>query len=295
MSYIKRESPIVQDLPILFNKDGAQYPRSVVVNGSDVAVDASGNKVIPAGSFVVQVGNSFATRFLARSVVTAAFTTGAATGTVALPYNTFKAGDTVHLVEPFTTITIGGTFLATERVKATIGGYVVTPVTGSTVNATIAATVAAAINNDPSINALVRAVTSGAVIYLYGKDGVTAHTVTTAARNAADSGASAAGTSTAADATLVISNTALGVISSVSTAGVITLTANSGVAAPVGARIGVPFTRLLGVFEHSIDFNTLPSKDIAPCLGCDTGIYTVNLPYVDEDIQRRLTRFVFYR
>ena len=292
MSYIKRESPIVQDLPILFNKDGAQYPRSVVVSATDVAADASGNKIIPAGSFVTKTGS--VARFLARSTVTAAFTTGAATGTVAAPFNTFKVGDALYLVEPFTTVTIGGTFLSTERVKVTIGGYAVTPVTGSTVNATIATTVAAAINADPNQSALVRAIASGAVIYLYGKDGVTAHTTTTAARNAADSGASAAGTSTAADATLVYSNTALGTISSVSTAGVITLAANSAVAAPVGARVGVRFTELLGVFEHSIDFNTLPSKDIAPVFGCDTGIYTVNLPYVDEDIKRRLNRFVFY-
>lgn len=292
MSYIKRENPIVQDLPILFNKDGAQYPRSVVVNGTDIAADTSGNKIVPAGSFVTKTGS--VARFLARSTVTAAFTTGAATGTVAAPFNTFKVGDSLYLVEPFTTVTIGGTFLSTERVKVTIGGYAVTPVTGSTVNATIATTVAAAINADPNQSALVRAIASGAVIYLYGKDGVTAHTTTTAARNAADSGASAAGTSTAADATLVYSNTALGTILTVSTAGVITLAANSAVAAPVGARVGVRFGELLGVFEHSIDFNTLPSKDIAPVFGCDTGIYTVNLPYVDEDIKRRLNRFVFY-
>ena len=292
MSYIKRENPIVQDLPILFNKDGAQYPRSVVVSGADVAADANGNKIIPAGSFVTKTGS--VARFLARSTVTVAFTTGAATGTVAAPFNTFKAGDALYLVEPFATVTIGGTYLATERVKVTIGGYAVTPVTGSTVNATIASTVAAAINADPNQSVLVKAIASGAVIYIYGKDGVTAHTLTTAARNAADSGASAAGTSTASDANLVYSNTALGTISSVSTAGVITLGANSAVAAPIGARVGVRFGELLGVFEHSIDFNTLPSKDIAPVFGCDTGIYTVNLPYVDEDIKRRLNRFVFY-
>lgn len=292
MSYIKRESPVIQDLPILFNKDGAQYPRSVVVSGTDVSVDANGNKIIPAGSFVVQTGS--VSRFLARSTVTVAFGTGAATGTVAAPFNTFKAGDALYLVEPFTTITIGGTYLATEIVKTTIGGYVLNVVAGSTVNATIAATVAAAINGNANLFALVRAVASGAVVYLYGKDGVTAHTVTTAARNAADTLASAAGTSTAADATLVISNTALGTVLTVSTAGIVTLTANSAIAAPVGAKVGVRFSTLLGVFEHSIDFNTVPSKDIAPCLGCDTGIYTVNLPYVDEDIKRRLNRFVFY-
>ena len=294
MAYIKRESPYVQDLPILFNKDGAQYPRSVVVNGVDVASAADGTKVIPAGSFVVQLGNGAAARFLARSTVTVAFTTAGAIGTVAMPYNTFKVGDSVSLVEPYGVITIGGTFLATERVKVTIAGYAVTPVVGSTVNSVIASTVAAAINNDPSINQLVRAIATGSVVYLYGKDGITAHTVTTAARNAADSLASAAGTSTANAATLTVSNTPLGTILSVSTAGVITFTANAGVDAPVGARIGVRFSRLLGVFEHGIDFNTLPSKDIAPCLGCDTGIYTVNLPYVDEDIRRRLPRFVFY-
>ena len=292
MSYIKREDPIVQDLPILFNQDGAQYPRSVVVNGTDIAADASGNKIVPAGSFVTLTGG--VARFLARSLVTAAFTTGATTGTVALPYNTYKAGDALYLVEPYGTVTLGGTYLATEIVKVTIGGYVLNTVTGSTVNATIAATVAAAINADPNISALVNAIASGAVINLYGKDGITAHTTTTAARNAADSGASAAGTSTAGASTLTISNTPLGTIVSVSTTGVITLSANAGVAAPVGARVGVRFGALIGVYTHSIDFNTRPSLDIAPCLGCDTGIYTVNLPYVDEDIKRRLNRFVFY-
>lgn len=292
MSYIKREAVLTQDLPILFNQDGAQYPRSVVVSGDDIAADSNGNKIVPAGSFVTLTGST--ARFLARSTVTAAFTTGAATGTVAAPFNTFKVGDSVYLVEPFSTVTIGGTYLATERVKVTIGGYAVTPVTGSTVNATIAATVAAAINADPNQSALVKAVASGAVIYIYGKDGTTAHTLTTAARNAADSGASASGTSTAADSALVYSNTALGTITAVSTAGVITLAANSAVAAPVGARIGVRFGSLIGVYTHSIDFLAKPSMDIAPCFGCDTGIYTVNLPYVDEDIKRRLNRFVFY-
>lgn len=292
MSYIKRENVVVQDLPILFNQDGAQYPRSVVVAANDVAAAADGSKIIPAGSFVTLTGTT--ARFLARSTVTAAFTTSTTTGTVAAPFNTFKVGDALYIVEPFGTVTIGGTYLATERVKVTIGGYAVTPVTGSTVNATIAATVAAAINADPNQSALVKAIASGAVIYLYGKDGITAHSLTTAARNAADSGASASGTSTASASTLTISNTPLGTIASVSTAGVITLGANSGVDAPIGARIGVRFGSLIGVYTHSIDFIAKPSVDIAPCLGCDSGIYTVNLPYVDEDIKRRLNRFVFY-
>jgi Mu-like prophage tail sheath protein gpL len=292
MSYIKRENVVVQDLPILFNQDGAQYPRSVVVDAGDIAAAADGSKIVPAGSFVTLTGST--ARFLARSTVTAAFTTGAATGTVASPFNTFKVGDALYIVEPYGTVTLGGTYLSTEIVKVTIGGYVLNTVTGSTTNATIATTVAAAINADPNISALVKAIASGAVIYLYGKDDVTAHTTTTAARNAADDGASASGTSTANASTLTISNTALGTILSVSTAGVITLGANAAVAAPVGARVGVRFGSLIGVYTHSIDFIAKPSVDIAPCLGCDTGIYTVNLPYVDEDIKRRLNRFVFY-
>ena len=292
MAYIKRETPFVQDLPILFNQDGAQYPRSVIVNASDVSAASDGTKVIPAGSFVVQTGN--ASRFLARSVVTSGFSTAATVGTVGLPFNTYKVGDSLYLVEPFSSVVISGTFLTTESVKVTVGGYAVTPVTGSTVNATIAITVAAAINADPNQSALVRAIALGAVVYLYGKDGVTAHTLTTAARNAGDTAASVAGVSTASSATLLVSNVVIGVISSVSLAGVITLAANSGLDVPVGARVGVRFGSLLGVYTHSIDFLTRPSKDIAPCLGCDSGIYTVNLPYVDEDVRRRLPRFVFY-
>lgn len=292
MSYIKRETPYVQDLPILFNQDGAQYPRSVVVSGTDIASDAKGYKIVPAGSFVVQTGN--VTRFLARSLVTSPFSVSTMVGTVALPYNTFKTGDSLYIVEPYGSVVLSGTFLSTETVKVTIDGYSVLVVTGSTINTVIAATVANTINNDPNISGLVKAVAMGAIVYLYGKDGSTARTLTSAARNADDTGASVAGVSTASGSTLTISNTVIGIIAFVSVTGVITLTANSGLDVPVGARIGVRFTNLLGVYCHGIDFMAKPSVDIAPCFGCDTGIYTVNLPYVDEDIKRRLNRFVFY-
>ena len=292
MAYVRRETPIVQDLPILFNMDGAQYPFNVNVFGSDIAPDANGKQIVPAGSFVTLTGGY--ARFLARSIVASAFSTGSPNGQLSLPYNTFKAGDTLYSVEPFGSITIGGTYLASETVSVTISGFNIVVTTGSTDNPTIAATVAAAINADPILGSLVQAIASSAVIYIIGKDGHTAQTLVSAGRNAGNTGASAAGTSTVSASTLQVNTTPLGVIASVDVLGNVTLTGNAAFNLPVGARVGVPFGQLIGVYCHSIDFYTFPSLDIAPCFGNHTGIYTCNLPYIDEDIKRRLNRFVFY-
>ena len=288
MAYVLREAPIVQDLPIFYNLNGAVYRYSCQLSASDIQADATGLKFVQAGMFVCKQGNT--ERFLPRANVTGAFSTGSPTGTLGATWEVFKPADQLFLNEPFGFITLGGTYLATEIVKTTIGGYVLDTVTGSTINTAIAVTVAASINANPAQSSLVRAVASGVLVFFYGKDGITPHTTTTAARNAADSAGSVAGTSTANAATLVVSNTAVGTILSISNTGVVTLTGNAGLAVPVGGKVGIRFVEVLGLYGHSVDFSTKPSIDVAPCDGVDSGVYETNLPYIDEDLKRRFPR-----
>lgn len=290
MAYIKREAVIAQDKPIFYNLNHHKTPYTVDVYGTDILADENGDKQLPPGMFVVKIAE--VARFLARSTVATAFSTSSTSGKLNTPFQTFKVNDVLHLVEPFGTIALGGTYLNTEIVKVTIGGYVLNVVTGSTDNAVIGNTVAAAINANPSIYALVRAISDNAgTIYLYGRDGITAHTLVVAARNAADSGASAAGTATASASTLTVSNTAIGTITAIATDGTVTLAANAGINVPVGARVGVRFTQALGLYGHSIDFKVKPVNTIAPVVEA-TGVYETNLPYIDEDLRRRFPQLL---
>jgi len=287
MAYVSRQSVFVQDLPILRSSEGLRTPYNAYMTDQYISLNADNRKAIPAGMFVVRSGT--VDRYLPRARATAAFSTGATTGTIT-PYNIFAVGEVLTTVFPYGSVTIGGTYLATERVAITVGTRRVSTVTGSTVNATIATTVAAALNNDPIVSKLVSTVVSGAVLHFYSKDGVTGHALVAEARNAADSGASAAGTATASGSNLAIGT--VGTIASIASAtGVITLTANAGVNVPIGGIVGINFGRLIGVDIRSRDFTDVPNNLFAPYY--EGSVYEGNLPYIDEQIKLELNGMQF--
>jgi len=289
MAYIYRETVIAQDLPIFFNLNHHITSTTVNLEAIDFLADANGDKSVQAGMFVIkESATSTRGRLLPRTRLATASSTSAATATLGATWQTFKPNDVLFVTAPYTTITIGGTYLATEIVKVTIDGIVNNVVTGSTTNSIIATTVAAAISANALIGERVRAVTLGAVIYVFGKNAYDLYSVTTAARNAADDGGSASGTSTAAAAVLSFNTTAVGTVLTVVN-GVLTLAANASVALPIGAPVGIRYAQLLGLYGHSIDFKNTPVRPVAPVIQA-TGVYESNLPYVDDSIKRQLSR-----
>lgn len=253
---------------------------SVSILTSTISPDANGEKTLAAGHTVSRVGNAF--RFTPRSKVSAAFTTGAATGTLS-NWKVFRTGDVLRIVEPYATITLAGTYGNTDTVTVTVQGIALAVTTGSTVLADIAATVAAAINASSALSPMVTAIASGAIIYLFANDGITLYSLA-ATENAASGTATASGSALAYGA-------ALGTISTISTAGVITLGANAAMAVPVGANVGVVVDEVLGIYGHSIDATLHTSVDIAYV--AEAQVYTGALPYLDGDIKRQLSNIQF--
>lgn len=269
-------------------------PFSVTVNADKVSADPAGKKAFPAGMFIDEIGTNEG-RLLPRAITTAAFTAGSPTGGAlgqmgpnapaakVNGYQLFVPGDELWLLAPSASVTFAGTWLANETITLTVGNDVLTFPAGDTVVANIAANAATALRNNAYFNRLVEALPIAGVLHLYHRDWRTVP-----ALNATTN--SAAGTATRSAATFA-APAKIGDIASINpaTAG-ITLTGNAAISVPVGARVGAPTYRVLGIFAHSLDLLAAP-RDIGVSTVGD--IYEVSLPYIDDDIKRTLNKITF--
>lgn len=287
MGYWNQQSPYTIDKAIIAFADDISTPYSVTVNATDISADSASRKALPAGLFVAQVGNSV--RFLPRGTVSAAFSTGAATGTVSTPANVFIPGDVLYIVQPYAAVTVAGTWATNDTATVTINGIAVTVTAGSSTLATVASNIAAAINANAAASQIVTAVASAAKVYILANDGTSLYSIAAAETTAGDGTATVDGSATA----LAYNNTAVGTVLTVAAStGVITLTGNAGVAVPVGLAVGVRVSQIFGVYPHSIDFTDQPTKDIAPVYSC-RGVYKDALPYFDLTIAAALPNILF--
>jgi hypothetical protein len=290
MSFWNIQRPYRQDKPIV----GSHYfsaEKSVTLSRDNVGLNQYGVQAVPAGLFIANVGG--VDRFLPRdSVRTGALVASATTViNVNLP-EVFKTGDVLYALEPQGLITAALTWAAgdTATIRFTEPSLGIdVSYTHTQVGANLAALddeIVAALNlstNPLSKYARFEVGTSGQIV-VFSKGLVFTITV--------DS-------TTAGDGTLVATtqlNAAprlIGTVASVSGTGrTVTLAAASAVALAVSGKFGTLTQEIYGLYNHSIDFTDRPLCTIKAIDRCDR-IYTVALPYFDQQLMVRFPRLKF--
>jgi hypothetical protein len=282
MVFLKR-STYAQEKNIFLYHETNEANRNAVIANAKIQLNTAGKRQVPEGMFVAQIGDE--ARYLPRATVTTATGTGS-TAVVATPVQVFAPGDVLFAVEPYATVTLGGTPGATtETVTVTIDGVALTTVIGSVVLADAAVAVANAINGDTILSQKVFAKVAGAVVYVFSKDGISTYSFAVA--KAGDITVTASGALTAFAA-------ALGTVSTVNVAtNTITLTGDASAILPVGSHIGVrTVTEVLGVDAHQRDYTDAEVQTIG-VYNISSGVRENYLPYIDGDIKRRLPQLNF--
>lgn len=259
--------------------------RNAAINNDTIALNAEAKRYVPEGLFVATVGNE--TRYLPRATVSTATSTGSA-AVVCSPAQIFKASDVLYVVEPYATVTIGGTVAINDIVTVTVDGYALAVTATTTVLADLVAAVKAAINADNVLNQKVFALTAGSDVYIFAKDGVSTYAIAVAETSAAVTVA------IGGSATALGFGAALGTVASVATDGVtVTLSGNAAAVVPVGTHIGVrTISEVLGVDPHQRDYTDAETQTIG-VYDISSGVRENFLPYIDGDIKRRLPRITF--
>ncbi len=277
MSYFRRES-YVQSSAILAFCEGLAAPHSVTITNDYVQGNKSGFKEVPAGLFVAKVGNVF--RFLPRGVVTTAITTGSA-AVVLNTWQLFKAGDVLKQVAPSATLTL--TTLAVGNTVALTGSGLTATYTAATTNTTTEAASAAIYYNASVLSKYFEFAASGNTVLIYGKDNVTLHPVSV----------TSTGTATLSGSALAKNTTAIGTVQSFdATTGTIYLAANAAVALPVGAKVGVDVSDIVGLNIDAHDLTYEPRKHINVYTEA-VGVYKDALPYFDGEIEAAVNNIRF--
>jgi hypothetical protein len=256
--------------------------RNAAIDNDTIQLSAEGKRFVPEGMFVCLEGDT--ARYLPRATVSTATATNAAT-VVCSPSQIFKANDVLYVVEPYATITLGGTPLITDVVTVTIDGVSLAVTTGSVVLNDVAVTVRNAINADNVLNQKVHALVAGAVVYVFAKDGVSTYTSTVAKTG---------DITVAANVARLTFGAALGTVASVNVGtNTLTLSGNASAVVPVGTHIGIrTISEVLGVDPHQHDYTDAETQTIG-VYDISSGVRENFLPYIDGDIKRRLPRLTF--
>jgi hypothetical protein len=279
MPYFNQSTQFFTDKAILAFTEGNIANISATVDNTYISFNNEGRKVVKEGLFVAEVGNVI--RFLPRTKLTSVTSTSAATFTTSL-YNIFVPGDVLYASAPYATLTITGSS-ATQTQTITIAGRTVTTTVTTSNVTTSASEVVAAINSAPYISDWVVAYNIAGVVYIFSKDGVTNYGITEGGTV----------TATLSGATLVVNPTAVGTISAIDySTGTITLTGNAGIALPIGASIGVPVNKILGLHVHAVDYTLATAKSLALYTQA-SGVRTQFLPYFDGEIQATFPKMLF--
>lgn len=282
MPYIQRRN-YTNEKQIFNFATGNEVTSNVGVTSDYITPDSDGNKLISAGSFVASVNG--VNRFLPRAKVTTAFSTGSATGVVS-PSQVFVAGDVLYVVEPQATVTIGGTVAVNDTATITIDNKSITVTATTTTLADLIASTVTAINSNYTTKDIVNAISSGGVIYLYAKDGISPYSIAVT-KSGTNLTIATGGSATK------FAYASVGTISAVApSTGTITLTGNSSSVVPVGANVGVRVDTVYGLDNHDREFNFETSQHLA-VYGISDGVVENFLPYIDGDLKRRFPRMNF--
>jgi hypothetical protein len=277
MSYFRRET-YNQSSAILAFCEGLAAPHSVTITSDSVQGNKDGFKEVPAGLFVSKVGNVF--RFLPRAVVTEAISTSSPAVKLNV-WQLFKAGDVLKQVAPSATLTL--ITLAVGNTVALTGAGVTATYTAATTNTTTEAASAAIYYNNSVLSKYLEFVASGNTVVIYGKDNVTLHPLSV----------TSTGTATLSGSALVKNTTAVGTVQSFDTAtGTVYLATNAAVALPLGAKVGVDVSDIVGLNIDAHDLTYEPRKHINVYTEA-IGVYKDALPYFDGEIEAAVNNIRF--
>jgi hypothetical protein len=287
--YWNIQKPINQDPAII----GSMYfsaEKSVVIDATNVGLDSTNVRAVPAGLFVARVGG--VDRFLPRDTVReTAVGTGAATVKVNYP-ELFKVGDVLYATEPEGLITLADTWAADDTVtirlrERSLG--IETAYTHTQVGANLAAlddelVTALNLSSNPLAQyARFEVGTAGQVkVFSKGLEFELEVAVVTA-------GDGVAAVTTQVDPTPRL----IGTIASIDNVNkTITLGANAAVALAVGGQVGTLTEEIYGLYNHSIDFTDKPVVVIKAIDRADR-VYLAQMPYFDHQLMARFPRMKF--
>jgi hypothetical protein len=267
--YYYQPERFVQDKAILrsVNYDSNT---TVIMEAANVGFNSKMVKAVTGGLFLAKAGA--VNRYLPRAKTTAAVTTGQALVPVTMP-ELFLAGDQVRTFERLATLTVGGTLVVGENVFVSYKGQTVSYTFTSTVAATEAAGLLAALQAS-SLSLYFRFTSGGgAVINVYS--------------TLSDNEELSVAVQSVA-ATFVLSAFAegafIGTVSSVDSANSrLVLSANAAVAVPSGAIVAVAVDQVYGLNIHSNDYTYKPTLHLNAITGA-AGVYKAALPYIDNSL-----------
>jgi hypothetical protein len=281
MVFLKR-TQYAQEKNIFLYHETNEANRNATIDNTKIQLNAAGKREVPEGMFVAMIGDT--ARYLPRATTTVATATNSPS-VVVTPAQIFAPGDVLYAVEPYATVTLGGTPLTTDVVTVTVDGVALAVTTGSAVLADVAVTVRNAINNDTVLSQKVFAKSAGAVVYVFAKDGISTYSFAVA--KSGDITVTASGA-------LTVFGAALGTVASINVAtSTLTLTGNASAVLPIGSHIGVrTVNEVLGVDPHQRDMTDTEVQTIG-VYNISSGVRENYLPYIDGDIKRRLPQLNF--
>lgn len=238
---LQKSYSYTDDYPqVLARTEGLRSPRSFMIDRTKVAswagVDGRIQRILAPGVFMGSTADPGKVRPLPRTFLAAALVASTTTTFAVSPKTArhFIAGDVLTALAPFAILTVTGTWAAADTAQVTIAGRSATAVAADAVNANIAILVAAAINSDPILKTLVKAIASGATVIIYALDMRSTYPISTAET------ATAGTLPITGSLTALAAGAAVGTVASVDPiAETITLAAAATTALPVGTPIGV--------------------------------------------------------
>lgn len=275
MTFSRAKEPFLSDKQINAFVDGVHTPHSVTVKKTRILPGIDKKFSLEPGYFICKIAGEF--HFLPRAAIKVPFE--GLKGTIH-PWQMFKVGDLLSVVEPHISLT--ATALPPDSsVVITVSGSADTfKFTGAanTPPSDIALLLSDFVNQSPVLSQLIVARSQAEEITLFSADGNQVHTVSTVP----------AFTTTPSDGKMLVL-APFGEISSISSdnPGEITLSAPPNIKLPAGSHIGIPVNDILGYCHHSTDWTNKESMILAP-IAAAHGTYEGALPYVDGDIKRRL-------
>lgn len=231
--------------PVFARGEGMRSPRSFQIDAAKVTsstgADGRLQRLIPPGTFAGSTAVAGKVRPLPRTLLTAALvanTTLSFTVTAnTAPY--FVAGDVLTALPPYAVYTVTGTWAAADTGTVTVAGRAITVEAANSTNADIAVQIATAINADLVLSRIVKAIASGAAVFVYALDMRSTYPIATAEVTAGNGTLVLGGSATALQV-----GAAIGTIASVAPAThTITLAAAAVTALPIGFPIGVASSR----------------------------------------------------
>jgi hypothetical protein len=237
---LQKSYSYTDDYPqVLARGEGLRSPRSFLIDRTKVAswagVEGRIQRLVAPGIFMGATSDPGKVRPLPRTLLAAALVASTTTTFAVSPKTArhFVAGDILTALAPFAVITVTGTWAAADTAQVTIGGRATTATAADAVNANIAILIAAAINADPILNKMVKAIAAGATVIIYALDMRSTYPISTAETAAGSLPITGSLTALAAGASV-------GAVVSVDPlTETITLAAASATSLPVGVPIGV--------------------------------------------------------